>query len=123
MYPLDDSSLDGMTEEEINERIVARTNEMNKHLDYLLMDQTYGSVDSVSVSSTVLSQMLTNLNSGKLARKAIDTQAHSKIINITEVRTVAWLGSVIKESEYLLIRVLWLSQKKSRMGEFGLLSP
>lgn len=86
MFPLDDSSLEGMTEDEINERIVARTNELNKHLDYLMMNENYDTVDSVNVASSVLSQMLTNMDAGKMARKAIDTDAHSKIINITEVR-------------------------------------
>lgn len=84
LFPLDDSSLAGLTEDEINERIVARTNELNKHLDYLMMNGNYDTVDSVNVVSSVLAQILTNLDGGKMARKAIDTEAHSKIVNITK---------------------------------------
>ena len=86
MLPLDDESLEGMTTEQINERIVARTNELNKHLDYLQMSQNYDSLDQVDVSSSVLAEILTHLDDGKLARKAIDTEAHMKIINMTNVR-------------------------------------
>lgn len=86
MLPLDGESLEGMTEEEINERIVARSNEINKNLDYLMMNQNYDSLDNVDVASSVMAQMLKNLDDGKLARKAIDTEAHRKIINMTNVR-------------------------------------
>lgn len=95
MYPLDDSSVEGMTEEEINERIVNRTNELNKHLDYIMINQNYDTVDSVNVASSVVSQMLTNMDGGKLARKAIDTEAHSKIVNLTEVRRKVLFGIVL----------------------------
>lgn len=95
MYPLDDSSLEGMTKDEINERIVGRTNELNQYLDYLSIDQTYGTVDSVNVASSVLAHMLSSLDSGEMARKAINTEATGKIVNITKVRTVAWHGNVL----------------------------
>lgn len=92
---MDETSLEGMTDDEINERIVARTNGMNKHLDYLMMNQNYETVDSVNVATSVLSEMLANLDTGKMARKAIDTEAHGKIINITEVRMEA-LCSIVQ---------------------------
>ncbi|MPC50673.1 hypothetical protein E2C01_044502 [Portunus trituberculatus] len=84
IYPLNDESLEGMTEEEINERIATRTNSLNKHLEYLQRSQNYESLDNVDVASSVMAQLLANLDNGKLARKAIDTEAHSKIVNMTE---------------------------------------